>query len=138
MKKLLYVLALLCLSVPAEAQILGTVLPCNQSWQTSQGAAGPNKIVSASSPSTPLKIISICGWTINAGAAAGTAQLTQGFLTNCGTQTSVITPAYSLAINGVLVDHPPFAFFSLSPGADLCLTTTGTGPMQIEVFFTIN
>lgn len=133
MKKLLALLASLALAFPAQAQIVGTTLPCNQSWQGSQGAAGPNKIATSSN-----RVITWCGWVVNAGAAAGTAQLTQGTGTNCGTGTSIITPAYSLGVNGVLVDHNAFGVFSLSNNSDLCLTTTGTGPMQIEVFFTIN
>jgi hypothetical protein len=123
--------ALLALACSARAQNIGPgPLYCNASFQVSQGAVALTRIVAAVG-----KVISLCGWSVNAGAAAGTAQLEYGTGTNCGTGTIAVTPAYALGINGVLVDHPGAANFSLPQGADLCLVTTGTGPVQLVVYY---
>jgi hypothetical protein len=120
------------LTIAALAQTVGPVpIYCNKSFQVSQGAVALTKIVSNISS----KQISICGWALNAGAAAATAQLEQGSGTNCGTNTVAITPSISLGINGTYIDHIGPAAISLSQGTDLCLVTTGTGPMAVTVYY---
>jgi len=132
MKKLLALLLLLVLTEPAEAQMVGAPsIACNQRFQVSQGAVALTRIVTG----TATTSISICGYSSNAGAAAATWQLSFGTGTNCGTGTTAITPVFSLGINGVLVDHNIYAFFTLPQNTDLCLVTTGTGPLQIMVFY---
>ena len=128
----------LLLACPAEAQLPvgGQAVVCSQVFQVSQGAVALTRIVQGI---TNLSI-SICGWDVNAGAAAGTWQLQYGTGTNCGTSTTTLTPAYSLGINGVQVDHPPFASTTLprqisGVNTDLCLVTTGTGPMQFILYY---
>lgn len=131
MKKLLALVALL-LATPVAAQPVGPPnINCNKTFQVSQGAVALTQIVAGVAGQS----ISFCGWTINAGAAAGTAQLQYGTGSNCGTGTTVLTPAYSLAINGVLNDHVAVAHASLPPANALCLVTTGTGPMQIMIYY---
>lgn len=126
---------LIGLASAASAQVPAGPNPiyCNQRFQVSQGAVALTKIVTNVSG----KQITYCGWALNAGAATGTAQLQFGSGTNCGTGTTALTPAISLGINGTYVDHPPIGGFSLSRGIDLCLVTTGTGPMQVTVYYGI-
>lgn len=117
---------------PALAQTVGPApILCNQSFEVSQAAVALTKIVS----NVANKQISVCGWSVNAGAAAGAAQLETGSGTNCGTNTAALTPPIALGINGVYVDHPPYAWTSLPRGTDLCLVTTGTGPTAVTVYY---
>jgi hypothetical protein len=128
---------LLCFPFPAKGQVVGgQPLICTKTFQVSQGAVALTRIVTGVSG----QVISICGWDVNAGAAAGTWQLESGTGTNCGTGTTVITPAYALGINGVQVDHPTYASISLPQltggvTTDLCLVTTGTGPIQFLLYY---
>lgn len=120
---------------PALAQSVGPApLYCNLSFAVSQAATGLTKIVS----SVSAKQISICGWAFNSGAATSTAQLEFGSGTNCGTNTTALTPVIPLGINGVYIDHTNVASRSLNQGLDLCLVTTGTGPAQVTVYYGIN
>jgi hypothetical protein len=116
----------------ARAQMGLAPFACNQTFQVSQAATALTKIVTSTN-----RVITICGWAFNAGAAAATAQLEYGTGTNCGTGTTVITPAFSLGINGVLVDHPGLPNIFLPNNNDLCLVTTGTGPMQVLIHYTV-
>jgi hypothetical protein len=135
MFRIIAFLALFAFSLPASAQVVGPNGPqCNKVFQVSQAATGLTKIVSGIANQS----ISICGWSVNSGAATSTWQLEYGTGTNCGTGTTAITPVYSLAINGVQIDHIVQAFISLAGGStptDLCLVTTGTGPLQIMVYY---
>jgi len=121
----------------AVAQTGGQAVICTNTFQVSQGAVALTKIVSGVSGKT----INVCGYVGNAGAAAGTFQLQYGTGTNCGTSTTALTPAYSLAINGVLVDHGAgnanISLPQLIGGVltDLCLVTTGTGPVQFLLYY---
>lgn len=138
MKKLLLALGLWLVAIaPAWAQAVGgQPVICNNRFQVSQGAVALTKIVSGVTGTQ----ITICGYAANAGAAAATFQLSYGTGTNCGTNTTAIVPVYSLAINGVMVDHNPYAMFTVpqfTSGviSDLCLVTTGTGPLAITVWY---
>lgn len=119
----------LVFAAPAHAQV---GLACNLTFQVSQAATALTKIVTSSN-----RVITICGWVFNSGAAASTAQLEYGTATNCATGTTAITPAFSLGINGILVDHSGVPNISLPNNNDLCLVTTGTGPMQVLIYYTI-
>jgi len=131
MKKLLLLLGLF-LSTGAQAQQVGPPpLYCNQSFQVSAGATAITQIVAA----VAGRAIHICGYDINAGAAAGTFQLSTGTGANCGTGTTSITPAFSLAINGVLSARNTTVWYSTPQGNALCYTITGTGPVQALVSY---
>lgn len=135
MKKLLLAVALLW-AAPAAAQILPSGPPgvpaCNATFQVSQGATALTQIVSAKAGAS----IYVCGYVFNAGAAAGTAQLEYGTGTNCGTGTTAMTPAFALGVNGVLADRASFGSgLATPPGNALCLVTTGTGPMQVLIYY---
>lgn len=136
MRYLWLALFLLCLGIaPARAQSVGPApLYCNSSFQISQAAVALTRIVT----NVPNKQISICGWALNTGAAAATAQLESGSGTNCGIGTTALTPAISLGVNGSYIDHTPGASRSLNQSTDLCIVTTGTGPIQVTVYYGVN
>jgi len=117
---------------PSSAQQAGAQqVYCGRVLTISAGATSIIAAVTASSG----QILAVCGYTLNAGAAAATFQLTVGTGVNCNANTLAITPVYSLGINGVLVDHPVVAFYSAPAGYQLCYTITGTGPMNANVYY---
>jgi hypothetical protein len=116
---------------PAKAQTVGPpALYCNKSFVVSAGATSQAQVVAAVAGQS----IHICGYDINAGAAAGTYQLTVGTGVNCNANTVNVTPVFSLGINGVLVSRAPI-WFSSAQGAQLCHTITGTGPINAVVSY---
>lgn len=133
MKKLAWGLLLLLLAcAPARAQGIGPqVIACNKSFSV----VGPQSITANVAASG--KTITWCGWAINGGSAAGTAQLTYGTGTNCNVGNTPITPLLALAISQAIIDHQNWGFVSLPMNNDLCLTTTGTG-VQIQVYYSVN
>ena len=126
---LLIYLGLVC---AAPAQVGLAPFACNLTFQFSQAATALTKIITSSN-----RVITLCGWAFNSGAAASTIQLEYGTGTNCATGTTAITPAFALGINGTLPDHPGFPSFSLPSNNDLCLVTTGTGPAIGIIYYTI-
>lgn len=138
MKKLaLSLLAFLWLAGAAQAQVGPPQIACNKIFQVSQGAVALTKVVSGVAGQS----ITICGWALNAGAAAGTASISYGTGTNCGTGTTTIYPVISLGINGVFVDREPVGAFSppsvnaSGVANDICLVTTGTGPTAVVLYY---
>src|SRR5262245_8506605 len=139
MKKLaLSFLALSLLGGVAQAQIVGgQAVVCNQTFQVSQAAVALTKVISG----VAGKTINICGFTIAAGAATGTFSLSYGTGTNCGTGTTTVIPIISLAINGNVTDHVPFAHIGIpavnasAVPIDVCVVTTGTGPTSIILYY---
>lgn len=133
MRRLVAALAIfLGLASAALAQTVGPApIVCNKTYIVSQAATALTKIVT----NTATQQISICGWALNAGAATATAQLKSGTGTNCGTNTASVTPEIDLGINGTYIDHTPYASTSLARSTDLCLVTTGTGPMAVTVYY---
>ena len=139
MRKLLLALLLaLASAVPAASQPGGQPLICTKTFQVSQAAVALTKIVSGVTGTS----INICGYAANAGAAAATFALSYGTGTNCATGTVSITPVFALGINGVMVDHVTGANIAIPSvnasgvANDLCLVTTGTGPLGIIVYYT--
>lgn len=112
---------------PAAAQ----TLTCGRTVVLSAGATSITKTVSSS----PGSVIVICGYELNAGAAAATFKLTGGTGTNCNANTVDLTPVFSLGINGVLISRSPLPQMQTAPGSDLCYTITGTGPMNAIVYY---
>ena len=124
--------ALLQSIAPANTQQVGPpALYCNKSFVVSAGATSITQIVAA----VTGQAIHICGYDINAGAAAGTFQLTVGTGVNCNANTTGITPVYSLAINGVLSARNTTVWYSTPQGYQLCYTITGTGPVGAVVSY---
>jgi hypothetical protein len=117
---------------PAKSQTAGpSAVYCNKEVVVSAGATSITQVVAAITG----QAIHICGYDINAGAAAGTYQLTVGTGTNCNANTVNVTPVFTLGINGVLVSRPGNAWFSSAQGAQLCHTITGTGPINAVVSY---
>lgn len=78
------------------------------------------------------KQIYICGYVLNAGAAASTFQFQFGTGTNCGTGTTSIGPQYSLGTNGVLVDRAPYLNGMAAPaGNDLCVAPSAASAVTL-------
>lgn len=117
---------------PSSAQQAGAQqVFCGRSFVVSAGATSITAIVTAAAD----QFMAICGFTINAGAAAGTFKLTVGTGTNCNANTTDITPTWSLGINGVLTDRLVSAFYTTPKGYQLCYTITGTGPINALVAY---
>lgn len=139
MKKLLLALLLaLATAVPAAAQTGGgQPVICNKIFTVNQGAVALTKVISGVAGDS----ISICGWTLSGGAAASSAALSYGTGTNCGTGTTTLLPIHNLPINGGLVDHVDFAQTPVpavnASGVpiDVCLVTTGTGPITVVLYY---
>ena len=105
-------------------------LYCNKSFTVSLGATAITQVVAGVAGQS----IHICGYDLNAGAAAGTYQLTVGTGSNCNANTVNVTPAFSLGVNGVLVSRSGVWFSSIQ-GAQRCHTITGTGPINAVVSY---
>jgi hypothetical protein len=115
-------------AVPAAAQ----TLTCGRTLVISAGATS---IIQAVAASSSTSVVTICGYELNAGAAAATFQLTGGTGTNCNVNTVSLTPVFSLGINGVLVSRSITPQMQTAPGSSLCYTITGTGPMNAVVYY---
>jgi hypothetical protein len=132
MKRVLAALVLCLAATVAQAQVSGPPpLYCNRSFVVSAGATA---ITQAVAP-VAGQAVHLCGFDINAGAAAGTFQLSVGTGTNCGTGTLNVTPAFSLGINGVLSSRNTTVWYSTPQGSALCYTITGTGPINAVVSY---
>jgi hypothetical protein len=117
---------------PAFAQGAGAQgVVCGKSQQFTLGATSITQIVAG----IQGQAVHVCGVILDAGAAAATYQLTVGTGTNCNANTLNITPAWSLAANGVLVQERTLAWYSSPSGYALCHTITGTGPMNVLVLY---
>lgn len=133
MRFLLSLLALLWISAAhADPVYQSQAYVCDRA-ATLAGTAGATQIVATGATSQ----IYLCGFAFGATAAA-TVQFEYGTGTNCGTGTTIITPAFSLAANGVLVDHQSF-YAGIPPvpnGNNLCVLVGGTGPAPGIVYYT--
>lgn len=76
--------------------------------------------------------IYICGFSLNAGAAAASFQFSYGTGATCAGTPVLIGPLYTLAINGVLVDHNPYynGMFAAA-GNNLCVTPSASGSVTL-------
>jgi len=140
-------LAWLALSPAGKAQ----VGPPNQILCNNLAQASPTAVTSqvlssiGASGSQPVlrgvagRTIYICGWHVTATAGtASTFQLVAGTdsatTPGCGGTQTIITPAYTVLNTAPATDHIEFASISLTPGQQLCVTTTGTA-LQVGVWF---
>lgn len=122
-------LALLALPAFAEGGP-APVIPCAFAKQGSTAA-----LTTLIATAATQQNINVCGFSFAGGAAAGTFQLESGGGTTCGTSTTAITPAYTVAIGQAFADHSPIASYSIPAGANLCVVTTGTGPTGWIVYY---
>src|SRR5215471_8260097 len=138
MRKLLPLFLLLLAVGPAGAQDTRTTPSwCNKTFSVNQGAVALTKVISG----VANQSIQLCGVSASGGAAASTLSLSYGTGTNCATGTVTIFPIVNLAINGAYIDHVPFANVGVpsvnSSGVanDVCLVTTGTGPITVILYY---
>ena len=127
---LLVVWALL-LGDRAHAQI--TNLACNNAVAiNAQGAA---TVKAVADPAGNARVF-VCGWNLNAGAAASSFQFHGGTGATCAVATVTLTGTYNLAINGSNTDSSPVARGTVTaPGSGLCLVVTGVGPLNGVIYY---
>jgi hypothetical protein len=112
-------------------------LYCTSEFQVNQAAVALTKIISGTSGQS----IGICGVALSGGAAASTFSMSYGTGTNCATGAVVMMPLINIGVNASYIDHVPFV--NLSPPSqntsavanDVCVVTTGTGPLSIIVYY---
>jgi hypothetical protein len=104
---------------------------CGKSFFVSAGATAMTQQVA---PVAGARVV-ICGYVLNAGAAAATFLLSYGTGSNCGTGTTALTPTFSLPINGVVANRGVTVGEATAVGSALCYTITGTGPMNAVVYY---
>lgn len=134
MKKILLLLLALVLASPVAAQQSDT---CNKYFQVNQGATALTKVISG----VAGQAIRLCGIALSGGAATSTFSMSYGTGTNCATGAVVLYPLVNVPINGAYIDHtglvgtgPPRANASNVPN-DVCIVTTGTGPVSIMLYY---
>jgi hypothetical protein len=117
----------------ALAQQTGPIY-CGQSIQIASTGAATVKLVA--DPSGSAKVF-VCGYTIVDGAAAATVQLLGGTGAACATAlASTLTGIMPLPIGGILVESSSnFRGMETQPGAGLCLTVVGTGPVAGVLYY---
>jgi hypothetical protein len=132
MRSALVVALVVLLSARALAQSVGpSPAYCAKSFFVSAGATAITQQVA---PVAGQRVM-ICGYVLNAGAAAASFQLEYGTGTNCGTGTQALTPQWSLGINGVLSNGGFGVGEATAVGSALCYTITGTGPLNAVVYY---
>jgi hypothetical protein len=114
-------------TLPTEAQVgPPNQILCNKGIINTANPVALTQIVAG----VPGQAIAVCGWhaTTTVTATNSTFQLEYGTGTNCGTNTTSLTPAINVASTAPSADHVDFAHLGLPAGASLCLITAGTTP----------
>jgi hypothetical protein len=104
---------------------------CGKSFFLSAGATAMTQQVAA----VAGQRVVVCGYVLNAGAAAASFQLSAGTGTNCNVSNVALTPTFSLPINGVIANRGVTVGETTAVGSALCYTITGTGPMNAVVYY---
>ena len=127
--KHLPLLALLLAPTTAAAQ---GPIPCNQ-WNFihDAGATPMTQFVMGD----PLRRIGICGYTLIASGNAATFQLAYGTGTNCATGQTPLSPVIGLPNGCTLVNRNPDIVERTPPGQNLCAVATGSGTLDIIVYW---
>lgn len=135
MRKLVAALSLLLALCAAPARAENTIGPSNQVLCTQLVF----QAASIASLKTLLagvagKTIFICGWHVTSSAATvSTFQFSTGTGTDCATTNTNLTPAYNVINTAPATDHVSIASLSLTPGNNLCVTSSTTS-LQISVW----
>lgn len=112
-------------------------LYCISTYQVNQAAVSITKIISGVSG----KSIGICGYTLAGGAAVSTFTMAYGTGTNCNTGQVTLEPIVNVPINGFIMNRTSFVNMNLpsqnasAVANDVCITTTGTGPVSIVIYY---
>ena len=127
---ILLLLLVLLLSIPADAQ-QGPA--CGQNAVVNAQGAATVKLVA--DPSGNARVY-VCGWNLNAGAAASAFQFQGGTGAACAGGNAIVSGTYNLAINGSNTDTSAIARgMATAPGAGLCMVVTGAGPLNGNVYY---
>ena len=134
-KRLLLALAFAILPISWAGSQPGFIGPpytitCNQGVPFS-GTATLSQAVAAVTGAR----VYVCGWSVTNTAASGTFLLAYGTGTNCGTNTTNLTPALSVGTTQ-LTDHAAYASLQTVVSGALCVnaTATVTGMLWISQF----
>jgi hypothetical protein len=120
------------------------LLSCVSPRAQQGGACGQNAVVNAQGAATVKLVpdpsgtarVFVCGWNLNAGAAASAFQFQGGTGGACAGGNAVLSGTYNIAINGSNTDSSAVARgMATVPGAGLCLVVTGTGPLNGNVYY---
>ena len=138
--RFLLALALLLIFLPGKVAAQGVVpaRTCGKSAFLNAASAATTQIAPTANDRQVGNEIFVCGFSAVAGAADAFT-FAYGSGTNCGTGTTNISPSFSLAANGIMMDNSPFfRGLSVPAGNNLCVTTTTAGPLAIIVYFDNN
>jgi len=118
-------------SLAAPAQPVG---PPNEIWcnKTAVFSGGPS--TASLIAGVTGRTINICGFIVTA-TAASTVSFAHGGGATCGTNTIQITLAHNLLAGGVLSYTSGSAWYSTTAGNSLCITSGGTGPVQVTLMY---
>lgn len=120
MRKLLLALLLLLVAAPAVYSQVGpgNQILCNRA---TSGSATATIATSATA-----RGIFVCGWSLEASAAAAAWALSHGTGSVCGTGTTQIMSAQAMGAGVTLTDRSPFAAIQIPAANNLCVTTSTT------------
>jgi hypothetical protein len=140
--------AFTCRFLLALALLSGACLPVDRAaaqGTTTQRTCGKSAIYDASSSGSTRIVVGtgtaiyVCGYTFTSAVGAVSVGLVYGTGTNCGTNTTKITPAYPFgtitAITGIADGSPVFRGLVAPPGNDLCINTTTNAAVQAIVYY---
>lgn len=136
MTKIVLLLALCLLAVPAKAQqrLIGQAVVCDKSAVYDASSSGATQLVAASAGKT----IHICGFSFFVGATATNVSLVYGTGAACITGQIALTPAYQIPANGGVVDESPFG--NSMPAAQsnaVCVKTSAGNAVQALVRYSV-
>jgi hypothetical protein len=104
---------------------------CNKTAFLNPAAAGTTQIAA---PVTG-QAISICGWQVTNVTTAGTVLIFTGSGATCGTSTVNVTPTFSASITSPVTDHTQYATQSSGLGSGICVTTTASTNITVQVWY---
>ena len=127
-------------AVPSVAQYvggvgsgnLGGIVACDSSAMITVSTATTTQVVALTSG----KSVYVCGFAINGGGAT-TAKLVYGTGTSCGTGTTSLTPAFTLASGTMLSLGGGLGYVTKAPsGNALCVTNSAAATANVFVTYT--
>lgn len=106
-------------------------LDCTQSTFYDASTSGATKLISG----IATQRVFICGYTLVGGGTA-TVKFETGTGTNCATNETAITPAYTMVSGTVIPDNPGvFAGLVAGPALDFCIKTSAGVAIQALIYY---